>query len=231
MRVLLKISWEALMWERDHWIDPHFLKNLALDIKEIHDRNIEIWIVLWAGNLFRWVAWASNWMDRTSADYMWMIATIMNWIAMQDALQSIWEKVILMSALDIPEVWERYIQREAVRHLEKWKIVIFVAGTWNPYFTTDTAGVLRALEIKADMMIKATKVDWVYDKDPKKFDDAKLISKASFDEVIKNDIRVMDQTWIALARDWKMMLKVASLYKKQAILSAILWEDEWTTII
>ncbi len=231
MRVLLKISWEALMWERDHWIDPHFLRNLALDIKEIHDRNIEIWIVLWAGNLFRWVAWASNWMDRTSADYMWMIATIMNWIAMQDALQSIWEKVILMSALDIPEVWERYIQREAVRYLEKWKIVIFVAGTWNPYFTTDTAGVLRALEIKADMMIKATKVDWVYDKDPKKFDDAKLISKASFDEVIKNDIRVMDQTWIALARDWKMMLKVASLYKKQAILRAILWEDEWTTII
>lgn len=229
-RVLIKISWEALEWERDHWIDPKFLKKLALQIKEIQENNIEIWLVLWWGNIFRWVGGAANGMDRTAADYMGMLATVMNGVAMQDALESIGLETRLMCALDIPEVGEKYIKRRGERHMEKGRIVICVAGTGNPYFTTDSAWVLRALELECDMMIKATKVDGVYDKDPKKYEDAQLIPYASYEQVIKNDIRVMDQTAIALAKDGKLRLKVVNLYKEGAILRAILGNTEWTTI-
>ena len=229
MKVLLKISWEALQWENTHWIDPKFLKSLALELKEIYDKNISLAIVLGWWNIFRWMSWASEGMDRTAADYMWMLATIMNWIAMQDALESVWIPTRLMSALDIPEVWENYINRRWIRHMEKGRIVICVAWTWNPFFTTDTAWVLRALELWCDMMIKATKVDWVYDKDPKKFSDAILYKKLTYDEVIKRDIKVMDQTWFALAKEWKLKLKIVNLFKKQAILNAINW-DEWTLV-
>lgn len=230
MKVLLKISWEALQGERDHGIDPKFLKSLALQIKEIHDTWVGIALVLWWGNIFRWMAGAANGMDRTAADYMWMLATVMNGVAMQDALESVWCQTRLMSALDIPEVWEQYINRRWMRHIEKWRIVICVAGTGNPFFTTDTAWVLRALELECDMMIKATKVDGVFDKDPLKHTDAKLIKKATYEEVIKNDIRVMDQTWIALAREWKLKLKVVNLYKEGAMLRAVQADEEGTTI-
>lgn len=230
MRVLLKISWEALEGERDHGIDPHFLKELAFQIKEITERNIEVALVLGGWNIFRGMAGSANGMDRTAADYMGMLATVMNGVAMQDALESVGCETRLMSALDIPEVGEKYIKRRGTRHMEKGRIVICVAGTGNPYFTTDTAGVLRALELECDIMIKATKVDWVYDKDPHKFDDAILIKQASYDEVIKNNIRVMDQTGVALAKEWNLTLKVVNLYKKWAILRSILWEPEGTTI-
>lgn len=230
MRVLLKISWEALQGDREHGIDPHFLEKLAWEIKEIHDENIEIAIVLGWWNIFRWVAGAANWIDRTAADYMWMLATIMNWVAMQDALEKAWIVTRLVSAIDIPEVWEKYIKRRAERHLEKWRIVISVAWTWNPYFTTDSAWVLRWLELNCDMVIKATKVDWVFDKDPMKCNDAVLIKKASFRDVITKDIKVMDHTAITLAKEWNLTLKVVNLYKKWAILRAIMWKDEWTTI-
>ncbi len=230
MRVLLKISWEALEWEREYWIDPKFLKELASQIKEIYDTGVEIAMVLGWWNIFRGMAGASNGMDRTAADYMGMLATVLNGIAMQDALESVWCQTRLMSALDIPEVGEQYINRRWIRHLEKSRIVICVAGTWNPYFTTDSAWVLRALELGCDMMIKATKVDGVYDKDPMKYEDALLIEKTTYDQVIKNDIRVMDQTGIALAREGKLTLKVVSLYKKGAILRAIQGENEGTTI-
>lgn len=230
MRVLLKISWEALEGERDHGIDPHFLKELAFQIKEITERNIEVALVLGGWNIFRGMAGSANGMDRTAADYMGMLATVMNGVAMQDALESVGCETRLMSALDIPEVGEKYIKRRGTRHMEKGRIVICVAGTGNPYFTTDTAGVLRALELECDIMIKATKVDWVYDKDPHKFDDAILIKQTSYDEVIKNNIRVMDQTGVALAKEWNLTLKVVNLYKKWAILRSILWEPEGTTI-
>ncbi len=230
MKILLKISWEALEWERDHGIDPKFLKTLALQIQEIHKSWVGIAIVLWGGNIFRGMAGAANGMDRTAADYMGMLATVMNGVAMQDALESVWCQTRLMSALDIPEVGEKYIKRRGIRHIEKWRIVICVAGTGNPFFTTDTAWVLRALELECDMMIKATKVDGVFDKDPMKYPDAKLIKNATYEEVIKNDIRVMDQTWIALAREWKLKLKVVNLYKEGAMLSAIYSQDEGTTI-
>lgn len=229
-RVLIKISGEALEWERDHWIDPKFLKTLAFQIKEIHEKWVEIAIVLGWGNIFRWMAGAANGMDRTAADYMGMLATVMNGVAMQDALESVGCETRLMSALDIPEVGEKYIKRRGERHMEKGRIVICVAGTGNPYFTTDTAWVLRALELECDMMIKATKVDWVYTKDPKKYDDAVIIEHASYEEVIKNDIRVMDQTWVALAKDGALRLKVVNLYKEWAILRACLDEKEGTTI-
>lgn len=230
MKVLLKISWEALEWERDHGIDAKFLKKLATEIKEIQDAGVGIAIVLGWGNIFRWMAWAANGMDRTAADYMWMLATIMNGVAMQDALESVGCQTRLMSAIDIPEIWEKYIKRRWIRHIEKGRIVICVAGTGNPYFTTDSAGVLRALELECDMMIKATKVDGVYDKDPLKHTDATLIKNATYDEVIKNDIRVMDQTGIALARESKLKIKVVNLFKQWAMMRAALWDDEWTTI-
>lgn len=229
-RVLIKISWEALEWERDHGIDPKFLKTLALQIKEIQDRKIEIALVLWGGNIFRGMAGSANGMDRTAADYMGMLATVMNGIAMQDALEAAWCETRLMSALDIPEVGEKYIKRRGARHMEKGRIVICVAWTGNPYFTTDTAWVLRALELECDMMIKATKVDWVYTKDPKKYEDAVIIEHASYEEVIKNDIRVMDQTGVALAKEGWLQLKVVNLYKTWAILRACLNEKEGTTI-
>ncbi|MBW7954626.1 UMP kinase [Candidatus Gracilibacteria bacterium] len=221
MKVLLKISGEALQGENTHGIDPKFLKSLALELKEIYDKNISLAIVLGGGNIFRGISGASEGMDRTAADYMGMLATIMNGVAMQDALESVGIQTRLMSALDIPEIGENYINRRGIRHMEKGRIVICVAGTGNPFFTTDTAGVLRALELGCDIMIKATKVDGVYDKDPKKFSDAILYKKLTYDEVIKRDIKVMDQTGFALAKEGKLKLKIVNLFKKQAILNAI----------
>ena len=230
MRVLLKISGEALQGERSHGIDPKFLEELSGNIKNIHDKWIEIAIVLGGWNIFRGVAGAANWIDRTAADYMGMLATIMNGVAMQDALEKTWIETRLVSALDIPEIGEKYIKRKAERHLEKWRIVISVAGTGNPYFTTDSAWVLRGLELNCDMVIKATKVDWVFDKDPMKYDDAELIKKASYKDVLVKDIKVMDHTAITLAKEGNLVLKVVSLYKDWAILRAIMGEDEGTTI-
>ncbi|MDD5212920.1 MAG: UMP kinase [Candidatus Gracilibacteria bacterium] len=229
-RVLLKISGEALEGTRDHGIDPVFIKELAVQIKEIKDSGFEIGIVLGGGNIFRGISGAANGMDRVAADYMGMLATVMNGVAMQDALESVGVETRLMSAIDIPEIGEKYIKRRGTRHMEKGRIVICVAGTGNPYFTTDSAGVLRALELECDLMIKATKVDGVFNKDPKKYTDAVLIKEATYDEVIKNDIKVMDQTAIALAKDGKLALGVVNLFKAGAMLRACLGEDEGTKI-
>ena len=228
--MLIKISWEALQWDNDHGIDPQFLKDLAQKIKVIQSSWVEIAIVLWWGNIFRWVSGAAGGMDRTPADYMGMLATVMNGVAFHDALESAWLEARLMSALHLPEVAEYYIKQKAQRHLEKWKIIVLVAWSGNPYFTTDSAWALRALELDCDMMIKATKVDGVYTKDPKKYDDAELIKSASYKDVINKDIRVMDHTAITLAKDWDLVLKVVNLYKPSSILDAINGKDEGTTI-
>jgi len=230
MKVLLKISGEALQGNHSHGVDPLFLKDLAKDLTKILENGHSLAIVLGWGNIFRWVSGVAEGMERVAADYMGILATIMNGIALQDALESNGCQTRLMSALDIPEVAEKYINRRGIRHMEKGRIVICVAGTGNPYFTTDTAGVLRALELGCDLMIKATKVDGVYTKDPVKYPDAELLKHATYDEVIKTDIRVMDQTAIALARDGELLLKVVRLEKPGAFLRAIEWEDEWTTI-
>lgn len=229
-RVLLKISWEALQWDKDHGIDPQFIGNLAQEIKEIHETWVELALVLWWGNIFRWIAGAAGGMNRIAADYMGLLATVMNAIAFRDALDKAWLRAHIFSAIDIPEIWDKYIQRKVVNKLIKWDIVICSAGTGNPYFTTDSWWVLRALELNCDMMIKATKVDGVYDKDPMKYDDAVMIEYASYKDVIHKDIKVMDHTGITLAKDGNMPLRVVNLYKKWAILRAINWEKEWTTI-
>ena len=229
-RVLIKISGEALQWDKDHGIDPKFLHDLAKKIERIQATWVEIAIVLGGGNIFRWVSGAAGGMDRTPADYMGMLATVMNGVAFHDALEAVWLKARLMSALHLPEVAEYYVKQKADAHLSKWKIVVLVAGSGNPYFTTDSAGALRALELSCDMMIKATKVDGVYTKDPKKYDDAELIKTASYKDVINKDIRVMDHTAITLAKDGDLVLKVVNLYKPWSILDAIQGKDEGTTI-
>lgn len=230
MRVLLKISGEALQWEREYGIDPKFLKELAASLKEIYDQNIELAIVLWGGNIFRGMAGAANGMDRTAADYMGMIATIMNGVALKDALLSAGLEVRLMSALQLPELAEYYVTPKAVSNLEKGRIVICVAGSGSPFFTTDSAAVLRALEMQCDMCIKATKVDGVYDSDPKINPNAQMITSASYEEVLAKNIRVMDHTAITLAKEGNMVLKVVNLYKEWAMLRAINGEQEGTTI-
>lgn len=229
-RVLLKISGEALQWEREYGIDPQFLKKLAQEIQEIHNEGIELALVLGWGNIFRGIAGAAGWMNRIAADYMGLLATAMNAIAFRDALHQAWCVSHIFSAIDIPEIWDKYIQRKVINKIKKWSIVICTAGTGNPFFTTDSGWVLRALELNCDLMIKATKVDGVYDKDPKKYDDAVMIEHASYKDVIHKDIQVMDHTGITLAKDGNMPLKVVNLYKKWAILRAINWEKEWTTI-
>lgn len=230
MRVLLKISGEALQGEREHGIDPQFLLELGENIKKIVDTGVELAIVFWGGNIFRGIAGAANGMDRTAADYIGMIATIMNGVAFKDTLEKIGVPTRLMSALHLPEVAEYYVTPKAVHHLENKRVVICVAGSGSPFFTTDSAGVLRALELKCDMFIKATKVDGVYDKDPIKHSDATMIETASFEEVLEKNIRVMDHTAITLAKEWNMMIKVVNLYKKGAMLRAIKGEKEGTTI-
>ena len=211
-RILLKLSWEALAGEKWYGIDVNLLQNIAQKIVKLSvDNNIEIVIVIWWWNIFRWVSWAAQWMDRWTADYMWMLATIMNWMALWDAIEKLWVYTRIMSALDIPRVAETYIRRRALKHLRKWRVVICVAWTWNPYFTTDSASVLRALELNCDFMVKATKVDWVYDKDPAKYKDAKKFTTLSIDEALKRWLRIMDQSAIALAKDEKLSIFVTKI--------------------
>ena len=200
-RLLLKLSGEALMGEDSYGISPRVLDFVAGEVKEVVAEGAELGIVIGAGNIFRGVAGASKGMDRTTADNMGMLATVMNSLAMQDALERNGIITRVMSAIPMQSVSEPYIRRRATRHLEKGRVVIFAAGTGNPYFTTDSAAVLRALEIDAQIVIKATKVDGVYDKDPVVNDDAKRYDSHSYDLVLQKGLRVMDAAGIALARE------------------------------
>lgn len=200
-RLLLKLSGEALMGEDSYGINPRVLDFVAGEVKEVVAEGVELGIVIGAGNIFRGVAGASKGMDRTTADSMGMLATVMNSLAMQDALERNGVITRVMSAIPMQSVSEPYIRRRATRHLEKGRVVIFAAGTGNPYFTTDSAAVLRALEIDAQVVIKATKVDGVYDKDPVVNPDAKKYDSLSYDVVLQKGLRVMDASGIALARE------------------------------
>jgi uridylate kinase len=200
-RLLLKLSGEALMGEDSYGISPRVLDFVAGEVKEVVAEGAELGIVIGAGNIFRGVAGASKGMDRTTADNMGMLATVMNSLAMQDALERNGIITRVMSAIPMQSVSEPYIRRRATRHLEKGRVVIFAAGTGNPYFTTDSAAVLRALEIDAQIVIKATKVDGVYDKDPVVNDDAKRYDSLSYDLVLQKGLRIMDAAGIALARE------------------------------
>jgi len=210
-RMLLKLSGEALMGDDPYGINTNVLEFVASEVKEVVATGVELGLVIGAGNIFRGVAGASKGMDRTTADNMGMLATVMNSLAMQDALERIGVITRVMSAIPMQSVSEPYIRRKATRHLEKGRVVIFAAGTGNPYFTTDSAGVLRALEIDADVVIKATKVDGVYDKDPVLYPDAVKYDRLTYDEVLQKGLRVMDAAGIALAKEDKLPIMVLDM--------------------
>jgi uridylate kinase len=212
-RVLLKLSGEALQGNLGFGIDPNVLTNIAKEIKEIHELGIEVAIVIGGGNIFRGVAASTLGMDRATADYMGMLATVLNALALQDALERISVTTRVMSAIAMQELCEPYIKRRATRHLEKGRIVIFAAGTGNPFFTTDTAASLRAIEIQADAIFKATKVEGVYDKDPHIDKEAKLFSELSYIEALNRGLKVMDSTAISLCMDNEMDIYVFNMTK------------------
>ena len=230
MRVLLKVSGEALAGKKWTGLDYVMLDEVCDMIKEIRDKGIEVWVVVWAWNFIRWAEVEKIKIDRCNADNMGMLAININAIALADVLSRKEIEVKQVNAFAIDWISDRFNKPKTIKNLKNGQVIIFGWGTGNPYFTTDTAWVLRALEIEADVMIKATKVDWVYDKDPKKFDDAIFIKKASYNEIITKNLRVMDATAISLAKENNMVLKVVNLYKKWSVLRAILWEDEGTTI-
>ncbi len=210
-RMLLKLSGEALMGEDSYGINTGVLEFVAAEVKEVIAAGVELGLVIGAGNIFRGVAGASKGMDRTTADNMGMLATVMNSLAMQDALERIGVITRVMSAIPMQSVSEPYIRRRATRHLEKGRVVIFAAGTGNPYFTTDSAGVLRALEIDAEIVIKATKVDGVYDRDPFIDKSAVKFDHLTYDEVLQKGLRVMDAAGIALAKEDNLPIMVLNM--------------------
>ena len=210
-RILLKLSGEVLMGEQEFGIDPAFVLELAQEVKQAKDEGWEICLVIGGGNIFRGMAGAAQGMDRAQADYMGMLATVMNALAMQSALEGQGIHTRVVSAIPMDQVCEPYIRRRAVRHLEKNRVVIFAAGTGNPYFTTDTAATLRANEMACEAIFKGTKVDGVYDKDPMKHDDARRFDTVTYDEVLAQHLNVMDASAIALARDNRKPIIVFSL--------------------
>jgi uridylate kinase len=221
-RVLVKFSGEALAGEAGYGIDTKILNFIASEIKTLVDAGVEVAIVVGGGNIIRGVSAAQDGIiKRTSGDYMGMLATVINGVAIQEALEHIGLEARLQSAIDMHEIGESFIVRRARRHLEKGRTVVFAGGTGNPYFTTDTAATLRASEIEADMLIKATKVDGVYDKDPAKYDEAVKLDTLSYDRALSDHIRVMDDTAIALAKENKLPIVVCNMFKAGNLLSII----------
>jgi len=211
-RILLKLSGEALLGDEDYGIDPNMIHRIAVEIGEVTRLNIQIAIVIGGGNIFRGAGLAESGIDRVTGDHMGMLATVMNSLALQDALESIGIDARVMSAVSVHDVCEDYIRRRAVRHLQKGRVVICAGGTGNPFFTTDTAAALRAIEIGADIVLKATKVDGVYSADPEKDDQAELFDELGYDRVIESKLGVMDANAIVLCRDQKMPIRVFNVF-------------------
>ena len=229
-RVLRKISGEALMGEQNYGIDVEVARTVAEELKAVHDRGVQVAVVVGGGNIFRGAGLAAGGMDRVTGDQMGMLATVINAMAMQDALEKLGAKARVMSAIKINDVCEDYIRRRAIRHLEKGRLVIFAAGTGNPFFTTDSGAALRAIEIGADLLLKATKVDGVYDKDPKKFADAVRFDKLGYDEVIARDLQVMDTAAFALCRDSDMPLRIFDMAQPGDLLRIMRGENIGTLV-
>ncbi|GGH47833.1 uridylate kinase [Frigidibacter albus] len=229
-RVLLKISGEALMGDQGYGLHPPTVARIAQEVKSVHDLGVEICMVIGGGNIFRGLAGSAQGMERTTADYMGMLATVMNALAMQSALEALDIHTRVISAIPMDQVCEPYIRRRAVRHLEKGRVVIFAAGTGNPYFTTDTAATLRANEMTCQAIFKGTKVDGVYDKDPKKHADAKRYDKVSYDEVLQKHLGVMDASAIALARDNNLPIIVFSLDEPGGFLGILAGRGTYTLV-
>jgi uridylate kinase len=229
-RILLKISGEALMGDGDFGIDPAVIDRTSVEIKELVDAGVEVALVIGGGNIFRGISLAAEGMSRTTGDYMGMLATVINALSMQDALERHDVDVRVLSAIPIDPVCEPYIQRRAARHLEKGRVVIFAAGTGSPFFTTDSAASLRGIEIGADLVLKATKVDGVYSADPMKDKDAVRYTELGYDEVLAKKLGVMDATAIALCRDQSMPVRVFNMNKKGALMRIIQGENEGTLV-
>ena len=229
-RILLKLSGEALMGGRQYGIDPERLSKYAKDIKEAIGQGIQIAIVIGGGNIFRGVSGASNGMDRVQGDHMGMLATVINGLALQSALENEGVATRLQSAIKINEVAEPFIRRRAIRHLEKGRVVIFGGGTGNPYFTTDSAAVLRAIEIEADVIMKGTRVDGIYSADPEKDSSASKYSSISFEDVLKKGLKVMDTTAFTLSQENELPIIVFDMNKKGNLNKIIIGEQIGTTV-
>ena len=229
-RILLKLSGEALLGERNHGVDPKRILAYSKEIKEIVDAGIELAIVIGGGNIFRGVSGASNGIDRVQADYMGMLATVINGLALQSSLEELNVQTRLQTAVKIEAVAEPYIKRKAVRHLEKKRVVIFSAGTGNPFFTTDTAAVLRAIEINADAILKGTRVDGIYNIDPEKNKDAVKFKKLSYDEAINKKLKIMDSTAFTLSQENNLPIIVFNMNKPGNLKKIIEGKDIGTIV-
>ncbi|MDC0037757.1 UMP kinase [Alphaproteobacteria bacterium] len=220
-RILLKISGESLMGESNYGLDISTAKFISKEIKKIYKENYQICLIIGGGNIYRGIKGAAEGIDRSTSDYMGMLATIMNALSMQSILETAKVPTRVQSAISMSQIAEPYIRRKAIRHLEKNRIVIFAAGTGNPFFSTDTAAALRASEMNCSMIIKATKVDGIYDKDPIKYEDAKFYEKISYTKVLGNDLKVMDSTAISLAKESKIPILITNINKENSVLNAI----------
>ncbi|CAN4270221.1 PyrH Uridylate kinase [Methylophilaceae bacterium] len=229
-RILLKLSGEALMGDDAYGINRATINRIVAEVKEVVDLGVQVAVVIGGGNIFRGVAPAAEGMDRATADYMGMLATVMNAMALQDAMKNIGLNARVQSALNIEQVAEPYIRGKAIRYLEEGRVVIFGAGTGNPFFTTDTAAALRGMEMNADVVIKATKVDGIYTDDPKTNPEAMRYKTISFDEAIIKNLKVMDATALTLCRDQKLPIVVFSIFKQGALKRVLLGEDEGTMV-
>ena len=229
-RILIKLSGEALLGQADYGIDPDMILRIAQEIKELTQHYVQVALVIGGGNIFRGEGLAASGMDRVTGDHMGMLATVINALAMQEALESQGVEARVMSALQINDVCEDYIRRRAIRHLEKGRVALFAAGTGNPFFTTDSAASLRAIEVGADILLKATKVDGVYTADPKKDPTAKRFEKVSFDHAINNKLAVMDTTAMALCRDNDLDIRVFDLNEPGNLLRIMQGEEIGTLV-
>jgi uridylate kinase len=229
-RILLQLSGEALMGDDAYGINRATINRIVAEVKEVVDLGVQVAVVIGGGNIFRGVAPAAEGMDRATADYMGMLATVMNAMALQDAMKNIGLNARVQSALNIEQVAEPYIRGKAIRYLEEGRVVIFGAGTGNPFFTTDTAAALRGMEMNADVVIKATKVDGIYTDDPKTNPEAMRYKTISFDEAIIKNLKVMDATALTLCRDQKLPIVVFSIFKQGALKRVLLGEDEGTMV-
>lgn len=229
-RILLKLSGEALMGDDNYGINRATIEGIIAEVKEVLSLGVQVAVVIGGGNIFRGVAPGAAGMDRATADYMGMLATVMNALALQDAFRQVGVNARVQSALLIQQVAEPYIRGKAIRYLEDGKVVIFAAGTGNPFFTTDTAAALRGMEINADIVLKATKVDGVYTDDPKKNPEAQRYQRISFDEAIGRNLKVMDATAFTLCRDQNLNICVFSIFKSGALKRVVLGEDEGTIV-
>ncbi len=228
-RVLLKLSGEALAGDKQMGIDPHTVSKLCAEIADVADMGLELALVIGGGNIFRGLSASAEGMDRSSADYMGMLATVLNALAVQDALEKSGHPTRVLSAIAMQEVCEPYVRRRAIRHLEKGRVVICAAGTGNPYFTTDTAAALRGMELKCDAIIKATKVNGVYDKDPMKHEDAVMFKQLSYEETLRRRLKVMDSTALTLAQENHVPVIVCNMFNG-SIKRVVLGENPGTTV-